>query len=412
MDDTGLIRVGGRLKNSRLQFDAQHPILLPREHELTKRVINYEHVRNLHAGTQATMAAVRQRFWPLSLRSCTRKILRNCVTCFKAKPVQSEAIMGSLPANRVTESRPFSHCGVDYAGPVVLKEGRRRNARNTKAYISVFVCFSTKAVHLELMSDLTSNAFISALRRFISRRGRPACLYSDNGTVFVGAHNQLKEIQDFLKTQQAQADIGQFLCKQEITWKFIPPNAPHFGGLWEGAVKSAKYHMARIVGKAHLNFEEMQTVLADIEAVLNSRPLTQLSNDPNDLSYLSPGHFLVGTALNSLPCRDLCDINENRLTRWQRVDQLRQHFWRRWSSEYLQSLQERSKWKISKGVQLQPGQLTLIRQPGLAPMQWLLGRVQETHPGSDGVVRTATVRTGKGTFVRPLSKLAILPVDS
>ncbi|XP_018393377.1 PREDICTED: uncharacterized protein LOC108772354 [Cyphomyrmex costatus] len=244
MDDTGLIRVGGRLKNSRLQFDAQHPILLPREHELTKRVINYEHVRNLYAETQATMAAVRQRFWPLSLRSCTRKILRNCVTCFKAKPVQSEAIMGSLPANRVTESRPFSHCGVDYAGPVILKEGRRRNARNTKAYISVFVCFSTKAVHLELMSDLTSNAFISALRRFISRRGRPACLYSDNGTVFVGAHNQLKEIQDFLKTQQAQADIGQFFCKQEITWKFIPPNAPHFGGLWEAAVKSVKYHMA------------------------------------------------------------------------------------------------------------------------------------------------------------------------
>lgn len=320
---------GGRLRNSRLQFDAQHPILLPRDHDLTKRIIIYEHTRNMNAGTQATMAAVRQRFWPLSLRSTTRKIIRSCVTCFKTKPVLSEAIMGSLPASRVTVSRPFSHCGVDYAGPVILKESKRRNVRNSKAYISVFVCFATKAVHIELVSDLTAEAFISALRRFISRRGKPGCIYSDNGTAFVGAHNQLKEVHDFLNNKQAQTDINQYLCEQETTWKFIPPNAPHFGGLWEAAVKSAKYHMSRIVGKAHLTFEELQTVLVEIEAILNSRPLTQLSADPNDLAYLSPGHFLVGTAMNSFPCHDLYDANENRLTRWQRVEQIRQHFWRR-----------------------------------------------------------------------------------
>jgi len=412
IDANGLIRVGGRLKNSDLQFDTRHPILLPREHDLTKRVISHEHVRNMHAGTQATMAFVRQRFWPLALRSSTRKILKKCIACFRAKPRQSEAIMGSLPVNRVTVSRPFSHCGVDYAGPVMIREGKRRNARNSKAYISIFVCFATKAVHIELVSDLTSDAFISAFRRFISRRGRPACMYSDNGSTFVGAHNQLKEVRDFLNSHRAQADIRQFLCEQETTWNFIPPNAPHFGGLWEAAVKAAKYHMARIIGSAHLTFEEIQTVLAEVEAILNSRPLTQLSSDPSDLAYLSPGHFLVGTAMNGLPCRDLCDINENRLTRWQRVNQIRQHFWKRWSTEYLHSLQERSKWKVSKGTQLKPGQLVLIMQPGLAPMQWALGRVQEIHAGSDGVVRSATIRTVKGSFVRPLSKLAILPVDS
>ncbi|XP_018399979.1 PREDICTED: uncharacterized protein LOC108777551, partial [Cyphomyrmex costatus] len=383
MDEIGLIRVGGRLRNSNL-LEARHPILLPREHNFTKRVISHEHVRNMHAGAQATMAAIRQRFWPLSFRSSTRKILRSCITCFRVKPIQSEAIMGSLPASRVTMSRPFSHCGVDYAGPIIIKEGKRRNARNSKAYISIFVCFATKAVHIELVSDLTSDAFLGALRRFISRRDKPICMYSDNGSTFIGAHNQIKEIRDFLNSQQVQADVKQFLCEQETTWSFIPPNAPHFGGLWEAAVKSAKYHMSRIVGRANLTFEELQTVLAEIEAILNSRPLTQISSDPNDLSCLTPGHFLVGTAMNSLPCRDLSDVNENRLMRWQRVDQIRQHFWKRWSTEYLHSLQERHKWKTNKGTQLKPGQLVLIKQQGLAPMQWLLGRVLETHAGSDG----------------------------
>ncbi|EZA50978.1 hypothetical protein X777_10409 [Ooceraea biroi] len=236
-------------------------------------------------------------------------------------------------------------------------------------------------------------------------------MYSDNGTTFVGAARQLKELYDFINDERTQEPVRHFLCEQETSWQFIPPNAPHFGELWEAAVKSAKCHMSRIIGKAHLVFEELQTVLSEIEAILNSRPLTQLSTDPNDLMYLSPGHFLVGTALNGFPSHDLYDVNENRLTRWQRVEQIRQHFWRRWSAEYLHSLQQRSKWKTNKGVQLQPNQMVLIKQQGLAPLQWLLGRVEEVHPGSDGVARSAAVRTAKGLIVRPLFKLAILPVQ-
>ncbi|KMQ91222.1 hypothetical protein RF55_8940 [Lasius niger] len=323
----------------------------------------------------------------------------------------SEALMGSLPAGRVTVSKPFLHCGVDYAGPIILREGKRRNARNHKAYISIFVCFATKGVHIELVSDLTSESFIAALRRFISRRGKPSCMYSDNGTTFVGAHKRLKELYEFINDSQTQGEIQQFLREHQTAWCFIPPNAPHFGGLWEAVVKSAKHHMIRIIGKAHLNFEEMTTALHEVEAILNSRPLTQLSSDPNDLTYLSPGHFLIGTTLNSFPCRDLHDVNENRLTRWQRVEQMRQHFWRRWSDEYLHSLQERTKWRANKGLQLKPNQLVLVKQQGLAPLQWLLGRVQELHTGSDGIARAALVRTAKGLFTRLLSKLAILPID-
>ncbi|KYN50062.1 hypothetical protein ALC62_00090, partial [Cyphomyrmex costatus] len=382
-----------------------------RKHILTQRIIEREHTRNLHAGLQATMAFVRQRFWPLSLRSTTRGIIQKCTICFKAKPTQSEALMGSLPATRVNVSRPFSHCGVDYAGPFLLREGKRRNARSHKSYVSLFVCFATKAVHLELVSDLTSEAFIAAFKRFSSRRGKPSHMYSDNGTTFVGAQKQIQELYDIYNSHEVQAKIKDFFLESEISWNFIPPNAPHFGGLWEAAVKSAKHHMTRIVGKALLTFEEMQTIFCEIEAILNSRPLTPLSSDPNDLAYLSPGHFLVGTVLNGLPCADVTDVNENRLLRWQRVEQTRQHFWRRWSNEYLHSLQARSKWMADKGTSLSAGQLVLIKQQNLAPLQWAMGRVQEVYPGPDGIVRTALIKTAKGSYVRPLSKLAILPIE-
>lgn len=274
------------------------------------------------------------------------------------------------------------------------------------------MCFATKGVHCELVSDLSSDSFIGALKRFVSRRGKSSCIYSNNGTTFVGAQRQLKELSEFLRSEEIQSDVSNFLRDQETTWKFIPPNAPHFGGLWKAAVKSATHHLHRIVGKSPLTFEELQTIFCEIEAILNSRPLTPLSNDPNDLTYLSPGHFLIGTTLNSFPYHDLIDVSENRLVRWQRVEQARQHFWRRWSREYLHTLQERSKSRTNKGEQLKPGQMVLLKQQGLAPMQWLLGRIEEVHPGSDKIVRTATIRTARGNCTRPLSKVAVLPIDT
>jgi len=261
VDEHGVVRVGGRIGRAALPHDALHPMLLPKNHRLTILIIRREHVRNLHAGVQATMCAVRQRFWPLAARSTIRKIIHDCVACFKCRPIASQALMADLPKQRVTISRPFTNTGVDYAGPIHIKESKRRNARMLKAYISVFVCFATKAVHLEIVSDLTSEAFLAALKRFMSRRGRPACIYSDNGTTFVGANKQIKEMYELVNSDQLRATVRQFAHQNEIVWSFIPPHAPHFGGLWEAAVKSAKNHMYRVIGNTNLTFEEMQIIV-------------------------------------------------------------------------------------------------------------------------------------------------------
>lgn len=172
-----------------------------------------------------------------------------------------------------------------------------------------------------------------------------------------------------------------------------------------------KTHLKKIVGQAALNYEEMHTLLVQIEAILNSRSITGLSNDPNDLSVRTPGHFLIGDASNSNAEPNLMELKSNRLSRWQHVEQMRQQFWKRWSGEYLHQMQQRSKWKTNKGQQLQTGQLVLVKQGGLAPLQWILGRVSGLHQGADGVARAATIQTAKGNFERPLTKLCVLPMN-
>ena len=160
-----------------------------------------------------------------------------------------------------------------------------------------------------------------------------------------------------------------------------------------------KYHLKRIVGDAHLTYEELYTVLTSVEAILNSRPLLPLSDDPNENS-LTPGHFLVGDTLTRVPEPDLLDLPYNRLSRWQRSQQLTQHFWRRWSREYLHSLQVRNKWR-SATPNFKVGDMVLILGENQPPMKWLLGRITTVHPGNDGLVRVVTVKTASSELKRP-----------
>lgn len=410
LDTQGLLRVGGRLANAPVPFDQRHPVILAPNNPLTSLIIRHEHVKLLHAGCQATISSVRTQYWPLACKNTVKGVLRKCITCFKAKPIRSDYIMANLPSVRVTPEKPFFSTGVDYAGPFFIID-KLRSRVTIKAYLCVFVCCATKAVHLELARDISTDAFLHCLQRFLSRRGLCKNIYSDNGTNFVGARNEIRELHNMLLNNKFQQDVHDFLVNQSISWHMIPPSAPHFGGLWESAVKSAKKHLYRVIGDTRLTYEELYTVLTQVEACLNSRPLTPQSNDPNDLNPLTPGHFLTGGSLTALPQPDLGDLPRNRLNRYQHLQQMLQHFWQRWQKEYLCQMQVRNKWSKSVKSQLAPGTMVIIRDDDLPPLKWRIGRIERLHPGQDGVTRVVSVNLGKTILKRPVSKICILPID-
>jgi len=222
------------------------------------------------------------------------------------------AVMGFLPKPRVTPARLFQHTEVDYAGLVLLRTTRGQGHKAHKAFLAIFVCLGTRAVHLEVVSDYTAEAFLAALRRFTSRRGLPQELVSDCGTNFTGAEAELRAL--FTAGNQEAQSIGCALTTERILWRFNPPAAPHFGGVWEAAVKAVKHYLRRVLGNSTLTFEEMATFLAQVEACLNSWPIAPLLDDPDDLAALTPGHFLVGTALLAVPEPTLADVSTSRLT--------------------------------------------------------------------------------------------------
>lgn len=404
LDDVGLIRVGGRLGNSNLPFSRKHPLLLPKVCHLSDLVCDHYHLLALHAGPRTTQALIQQKFWIVSLRNLLRQRLFRCNICYRftAKPVQP--IMSDLPMARVAKERPFLNVGVDFGGPFMLKESSRRNARLVKAYLCLFVCFTTKAVHLDAVMDMTSAGFLACFDRFIGRRGLPRCVYSDNGTNFTASARELSEVYYMLKNNSPE--ISDALAQRQVKWIFNPPAASNFGGLWEAGIKSAKHHLRRIIKDSYsFTYIEFVTLLVRIEGILNSRPLIDLSPDPADgVDYLSPGHFLIGTALLSAPEEDVTSIPMNRLDRWRLLTKAAQSFWKIWASSYLQSLTPRSKW-YTNNSSLNVGDLVLLPQVHRLPMQWPIGRVQSIHPGKDAVVRVVTVKTAQSTLTRPINKV-------
>ncbi|XP_070067157.1 uncharacterized protein [Drosophila virilis] len=268
LDDFGLLRIGGRLKNSSLDFSARHPIILPRQHPVTRAIIIHFHKRNLHAGPRAVLASIRLQYWPIGGRKTVSSIVARCTICFRAKPRLAEHIMADLPADRLDTSYPFMVTGVDYCGPFFYKS-EVRNRPPVKCYISLFICFATKAVHLELVKDLSPISFLNALKRFILTRTRSSRIWSDNATNFIGAKNELADLSRlFLSDEQVKA-VHEFSLSDSIEWSFIPPRS-----------------LYRSVGPSILDFDSLRTLVCHITAIINSRPLLSLSEHPDDLDAI------------------------------------------------------------------------------------------------------------------------------
>ena len=396
----GVLRVGGRLGKSPLTDDVKHPVILPHDHHVTSLLISHYHQDIGHSGAGMTWTALREKFWIIRGGATVRKVLGHCLKCKKRSAQRGQQLMADLPTERVTPDKPpFTYTGVDYFGPFLVKRGRSE----VKRYGCVFTCLASRAVHLEVAHSLDTDSFIFALRRFISRRGHPAKMFSDNGTNFKGGHKELKESLETLNNSK----IGRFLSQKGIVWEFNPPGASHMGGVWERIIRSVRKILGGLLNQQLLTDEALMTFMTEVEAILNARPLTQLNTDPNDDEPLTPNHLLLLRKSPAMPpgifSKDECFVRR----RWRQVQYLADQFWKRWVKEYLPLLQQRQKWTKPKR-NFQQDDLVLVVDDSAHRGQWPLGRIVATYPDKLGRVRQVDVRVGPKCFRRPISKLCLL----
>lgn len=409
LDKNGILRVGGRLQNANINYMQKHPAIIPKNHELSKRLIWHYHTKNLHCGPSLTLQIIQQQFWLIHGRSLIRHELRGCVNCFKHKPVTIQQLMGQLPSPRITLTRAFHNSGIDYAGPLEIASKPGRGSKIIKGFIAIFVCMSTKAVHLEAVSDLTTSAFLAALTRFISRRGIPHTIHTDNARNFIGAKNRLTEVYKLVTGNNFNSQVSKNLSDQGINWKFITPIAPHEGGLWEAAVKQVKSLLLKTTQGHRCTMEELSTLLCKIESILNSRPLCKKFSDDVEENVLTPNHFLNGTASNLVIEEELSHIPQNRLDRWRIIQQQTQYFWHRYNKEYINTLHQRAKWhEPSNNINV--GDIVLLKNEQLPSYKWPIAKIIELYPDTDGKVRQVSLKTSSSIFKRSVRQLCKLPI--
>ncbi|XP_035227735.1 uncharacterized protein LOC118199947, partial [Stegodyphus dumicola] len=286
----GRICFGDRLQHSDFQFQEKHPWIIPKKSRFTELLIKREHENLLHAGVSDTLTQTLENYWIIRGRQAVKSCLNNCIVCRKFKAEKGTQVIASLPADRIHEANPFEITAVDFAGPLFIKNGY-------KVYICLFTCAVTRAVHLEIVSSLSTEHFILAFRRFVTRRGVCRTIYSDNDKTLKGADVELKK----LYVTIVDPPVQNYFFIKRMRLHFVVERAAWWGGYWERMVKMTKGILRKLLGKASVSFEELQTILTEIESVLNSRPLNYVYNDPSEPFPLTPTHFLTGKRLTSLP---------------------------------------------------------------------------------------------------------------
>lgn len=382
--DDNLLRVEGRLHQSDLTFDEKHPILLPRCH-LAVLLVRFQHSLMKHAGVSTMMNALRKCYWILGLRRIAKRVKKMCVSCQRQDVPACSQRMAPLPAERVTPAVPFAVTGLDHAGPLYCCDIPRK-----KFWILLFTCAVTRAVHLELVDSLSSPETVLALRRLAARRGLPQQLFSDNAKGFTASPTELRK------------QFGPVAPK----WTFIAPLSPWWGGWWERLIRSVKSSLKKTVGSNCLTRSELETTIQEIEACVNSRPLTFQSDELGEDGPLTPSHFLLGHGsgfVQANPAGNPVDTGQQLGSRYEIRKSLLDKFWSVWTAEYIRGLPP---WKgASPRCNLREGSVVLLQDQRCPRLKWPLGVVARLIPGRDGVVRTVEVKTATGTFVRSVQRV-------
>lgn len=398
--EDGLLRVGGRLSKSALPVEVKHPVILSKDLHVSQLILRHVHQQLGHAGRNHMLNKSRQKYWIINANSAARQIISKCTVCRRHRGKLSGQKMSDLPKERVLpDTAPFTDVGVDYFGPLDVKRGRTI----LKRYGVIFTCLSSRAVHLEVSHSLDTDSCISAVRRFICRRGPVESIRSDNGTNFVGAKKELEQALAALN----QSKIERTLAQEGIKWNFNTPAASHQGGVWERLIRSVRSVLTSVVGQQTLDDEGLQTLMCEVEAILNDRPITTVSDDSNDLEALTPNHILLLKGKPILPPGLFKPSDVYIRRRWRQVQYIAELFWKRWTSEYLLVMQERQKWVRPKR-NLCPGDVVVIADATAPRGSWMMGRVLSTISDSKGLVRSVRVQTKTSILERPVTKLCLL----
>ncbi|RLF66451.1 MAG: hypothetical protein DRN30_02085 [Thermoplasmata archaeon] len=396
LDQDGLLRVGGRLQHSLSPYEVKHPVILPRKGHIVELIIRHCHTSVAHQGRGFTINELRsQGYWVLGCSKAVSSMIYKCVTCRKLRGKPQEQKMADLPKDRLEAAPPFSYCGIDCFGPFLVKDGRRQ----MKRYGLLVTCMASRAVHIELLDDMTTDCFINALRCVIALRGQIRLIRCDRGTNFVGAARVLQEALQEIKEDEVRRFLSENLCDFVMN----TPHSSHMGGSWERHIRTIRSILATIMDQhgSRIDTATLRTFMYETMAIINNRPLSpQNLNDPLGPEPLTPNHLIMMKHKPLLPLPGKF-VKEDVYARhrWRKVQFLTDEFWRRWKSEYMLTLQNRNKWnKVKRNVAV--GDIVILKDEETYRGDWRIARVQSTITDDDGLVRRVTLVMGDSNLTR------------
>ena len=406
---SGVLVCNTRLSN--VSLSTKLPKFLPKKHHVTNLIIQDIHERNFHSGVTHTLASLRSQYWVPHGRSSVKFALKGCNVCkkFSASSYKLPAFP-DLPDSRTAVQHPFSHISLDYFGPFKVKTS---NKHTEKIWICIFACLKIRAIHLEVITDLSTETFLQAFRRFTARRGCPVYIVSDNALQYRLGHKTIREAH--------KHTLPSYASEKEIEWKFLPIEAPWMGGVHERLIRIVKQALQKTMGTKSLTLNQFTTLIVELEQVMNRRPLYYISGEQEDPVPLSPQDFLCLNPTDGLPIMDLESLQDpdyvpkpskstDLIDSWKQGQVLVQKFWNIWQKQYLPMLRlphfskDFHKQKQVDSIP-QKGDVVLIEKKETTRNNWNLGRIEEVFTSKDGNCRSCKVRRNKKVKTYPVKHL-------